>query len=230
VTDRTAVDPPAVPAPTVMPVDREAWHKEIHLVNFVNAYYQYRDLQSCGADVRRVLIVGPGQGLDTAVLRWLGFEVLTLDIDETFSPDRVGSVHDLSMFRDAEFDAVIASHVLEHMAVPYLDRALEELARVARHALIYLPNHGRRAQVRLIPGFRGIDISLVAEFFNYFRKPDGITPRYMQGQHFWEVGMRGFRVRDVVRRLEKHFEVRKVYRNVDWPISRNFVCRSRRYA
>jgi len=211
-----------------MPVDRAAWRNEIHLPNFVNAYYQYRDLQSCGDDVRRVLIIGPGQGLDTAILRWLGYEVVTFDIDETFEPDHVGSTHDLSMFRDGEFDAVIASHVLEHMALPYLDPALAELARVARYALIYLPNHGRRAQLRLVPGFRGLDLSLVVEFFDYFLKPDGVTPRYMGGQHFWEVGMRGFRVRDVVRRFERHFEVLKVYRNPDWPISRNFVCRSRR--
>jgi hypothetical protein len=57
------------PAPTVMPLDREQWRRQIHRSNFVNSYYQYRDIQSCG-DVKRVLVVGPGQGLDTAVLRW----------------------------------------------------------------------------------------------------------------------------------------------------------------
>src|SRR5207237_3857301 len=131
------------PQPTVMPVDREAWRKEIHLSNFVNAGYQYRDLQSCGADVRKVLIIGPGQGLDTHVLRWLGYDVTTFDIDETFSPDHIGSVHQMTLFSDRQFDAVIASHVLEHLAVPYLDAALAELARVGRFALVYLPVAGR---------------------------------------------------------------------------------------
>jgi hypothetical protein len=223
------VDSQAVPAPTVMPVDREQWRAQIHRSNFVNTYSQYRDIQSCG-EVKRILVVGPGQGLDTAVLRWAGYEVTTFDIDETFGPDVIGSVHDMSTFADGQFDLVTASHVVEHIAVPYLDAALAELARVGRHALIYLPVHGRHIQLRLAPGFGDLDLSFVFDVFNYLRKPDGVTPRYQGGQHFWEIGMRGFRVRDVHARLSRHFEVLRHYRNPDWTISYNFVLRSRRHA
>ncbi len=215
------------PEPTVMPLDREAWRRELHLSNFVNAYYQYRDVASC-IEQGRVLVVGPGQGLDTNVLRWRGYDVTTFDIDATFEPDVIGSVHDLSMFADGQFDVVIASHVLEHMAVAYLDTALGELARVARFAIIYLPIHGRQMQLRFVPGFKGIDLSFVVDLFNRFHRPDGVTPRYAAQQHFWEVGMRGFRLRDVERRLAAHFEVIRAYRNQDWPVSQNFVLRSKR--
>jgi hypothetical protein len=215
------------PQPTVMPVDREAWRKEIHLSNFVNAAYQYRDLQSCGEDVRKVLIIGPGQGLDTHVLRWLGYEVTTFDIDETFSPDHIGSVHRMTLFADRQFDAVIASHVLEHLAVPFLDAAIGELARVGRYALVYLPVAGRHMQLRFIPGVRAIDLSFHFDFLNWFRKPDGVTPRYMGGQHFWEIGMRGFGVKDVSRRFAAHFEILSAYRNRDWLPSQNFVLKSK---
>lgn len=218
-----------VPAPTVMPVDREQWRSQIHRSNFVNTYAQYRDIQSCGPDVRKILVVGPGQGLDTAVLRWAGYDVTTFDIDETFEPDVVGSVHEMTMFGDGQFDVVTASHVVEHLAVPYLDRGLSELARVARFAILYLPLHGRHLQVRIAPGFGDLDLSFAFDVFNYFRKPDGITPRYSGGQHFWEVGMRGFRVRDLVRRLSQQFEVIRHYRNADWNLSYNFVLRSRRH-
>jgi hypothetical protein len=211
-----------------MPVDREQWRAQIHRSNFVNTYCQYRDIQSCPG-VKRVLVVGPGQGLDTAVLRWAGYEVTTFDIDETFAPDVVGSVHEMAMFGDAQFDLVTASHVLEHMAVPYLDAGLAEMARVARYALVYLPVHGRKIQLRVAPGFRNLDLSFTLDLFNYLRKPDGITARYMEGQHFWELGMRGFRLRDVLARLSGHFDVLRHYRNPDWPISYNFVLRSRRH-
>jgi hypothetical protein len=97
--------------PGVMPVDRERWKRELNLSNFVNAYYQYRDLQRFPG-CRRVLIIGPGQGLQTAVLKWRGFEVVTLDVDKAFSPDVCGSVHDMHMFDSRAFDAAIASHVL----------------------------------------------------------------------------------------------------------------------
>ncbi len=213
----------SVPAP--MPVDRQEWAKQLNLSNFVNAYYQYRDLQSFEG-CKRILIVGPGQGLDTEVLKWRGYEVKTFDIDETFCPDFIGSVHDLSRFEDQQFDAVIASHVLEHLPVAYLDEALKEIARVGRFALIYLPVAGRHMQARLMPGFKGIDISLVVDLLNYFRKPDGVIPRYMAGMHYWEIGMRGWRVGDVKKRLSQHFDIQASYRNRDWLPSYNFVLRS----
>ncbi len=216
---------PCVPRPAPMPVDRERWFGELNLSNFVNSYCEFRDLQSCG-NCKTLLIVGPGQGLGTLVHKWRGYQVTTLDIDGTFKPDIIGSVHDLSMFADGQFDAVIASHVLEHLAEPYLDSALQEIARVSKHALVYLPVHGRHVQLRCIPGIGAVDISLVIDLFNYFEKPDGITPRYMAGQHYWEIGMRGYRVRDMVKRMSRFFEVQAVYRNRNWLPSQNFVLKS----
>jgi len=215
-----------IPEPAVMPVDREEWRQQLHLSNFVNAYYHYRDLQRF-ENCRRVLLVGPGQGLQTEVLKWRGYQVTTVDIDETFEPDIVASVDDMKVFHDVAFDAVIASHVLEHLPVPHLDRSLAELARVARYALVYLPTAGRHFQARLQPGFKGIDLSVVIDLFNRFHRPSGIDARYCQGQHYWEVGMRGFRVRDVKARMLPHFEVLEVYRNRDWIPSMNFVLASR---
>lgn len=214
-----------MPMPMVMPVDRFEWAKQLNLSNFVNSYYQYRDLQSLDG-CRKILIVGPGQGLDTEILKWRGYEVQTFDIDETFHPDFIGSVHDLSRFADQQFDAIIASHVLEHLPVAYLDAALKEMSRVGRHALIYLPVHGRHMQLRVIPGFKGIDLSFILDLFNYFVKPDGIVPRYMAGMHYWEVGMRGWRVRDVKERLSRYFQIQACYRNKDWLPSYNFVLKS----
>ena len=215
----------STPPPTLMPVDRVEWAKQLNLSNFVNSYYQYRDLQSFDT-CSKVLIIGPGQGLDTQILRWRGYEVNTFDIDETFRPDFIGSVHDLSRFRDQEYDAIIASHVLEHLPVTYLDTALKEISRVGRNALIYLPVHGKHIQFRLIPGFKGLDLTLIFDFFNYFKKPDGIVPRYMAGMHYWEVGMRGWRVRDLEARLSRYFKIQASYRNKDWLPSYNFVLTS----
>ncbi len=215
-----------VPEPDAMPVNSREWARQIGLSSFINTYYQYKDIQAIGA-CRKVLIVGPGQGLDKVVLEWRGFEVTTLDIDSTFAPDYIGSVHDLNMFGSMQFDVAIASHVLEHLAEPYLDPALKELARVSRYALIYLPVNGKHLQWRFITGARRIDISFILDLCNYFKKPDGISPRYMAGQHFWEVGMRGFRVRDMKKRFSAFFQVLFMYRNKDWLPSMNFVMKSK---
>lgn len=222
---------PNVPAPTVMPLeDREGWYRQLNLSNFVNTYYQYRDVESMRLKQRRLLVIGPGQGFDTQVLRWRGYEVVTLDIDDTFHPDIVGSVHDLSMFGDGEFGAVLASHVVEHIAVPYLDTALGEIARVGRHALIYLPVAGRPVHFRFVPNITKLDLSVVLDVFNYFDRPDGVTAKYCERQHFWEIGRPGWSKRAVRRRLAPHFDILNEYRNRDWIGSYNFVLRSKRHS
>lgn len=214
------------PLPTIMPVDRKEWFGNLNLSNFINSYYQFRDLQKF-KECRSVLIVGPGQGLDTQILRWRGYQVTTLDIDDTFHPEHVGSLHNMHMFSDGEFDAVIVSHVLEHMAVPFLDQALGEIARVGRYALIYLPVAGRHGHCRFKLGIKNIGVSLVWDIFNYFHKPDGITPAYCEKQHFWEIGMRGYRVKDIKARITRHFDVMESYRNHDWLPSYNFVLQTK---
>jgi methyltransferase family protein len=215
------------PKPSVMKLDRAVWAQELHLSNFVNSYYQYRDVQSL-PNVRRLLVVGPGQGLDTAVFRWRGYEVVTFDIDATFHPDVIGSVHEMKMFAEREFDVVVASHVVEHLPVDYLDDALRELARVARFALIYLPSTGRPMALSFSPGFRGLRWSVVVDLYNWFRGPDPNRPIFAAGEHYWEVGRRGFSRRSLARRLRSHFRILKQYRNRDWLLSVNFVLESKR--
>ena len=222
---RSAASP--VPPPSPMPVDRTTWAKDLNLSNFVNAYCQFRDIRTCG-DVRKLLIVGPGQGLGTEVFRWKDYDVTTFDIDPSFRPDVIGSVHDLSAFGDGSFDAAIASHVLEHLAVPYLDGALSELARVSRFCLVYLPVAGRHAQARCRADVKGLDVSLVLDFFNRLGRPDGVTARYCGGQHYWEVGRRGFRVADLERRFARHFRILRAYRNREWLPSYNWILASKR--
>jgi len=209
-----------------MPVNREEWFSQLNLSNFINSYYLYRDLQQFDGG-SNILIVGPGQGLDTQVLRWRGYQVTTLDIDDTFRPDHVGSIHDMSMFTDGEFDAVIVSHVLEHLAVPYLEQAFSEIARVGRHAIIYLPVAGRHGQCMFTLGIKDIGFSLVWDFYNFFSKPDGVTPAYCSNQHFWELGMRGFRVNDIKLRMSNYFEVLAAYRNRHWLPSYNFILKAK---
>lgn len=201
--------------------------KELNLSNFVNSYCQYRDVAKWVGERSSILIIGPGQGLDAEVLKWRGCRVTTFDIDETFNPDVVGSCHDMPMFGDPQFDVVIASHVLEHLPLPYLDQALDEIARVGRHAIFYVPVAGRHAILRFAPGFKGFDWSVIIDFFKFWERPDGVTAKYCAGQHYWEVGYRGFRVSELSARFSRVFEVLDVYRNKDWLPSQNFVLKSR---
>jgi Methyltransferase domain len=210
-----------------MPVDREAWARKIHLSNFVNTYYQLRDMGGFPT-VRRVLNIGPGAGLDPLVQRWRGYEVTTFDVDSTFSPDVLGSVHDMHMFKDGQFDIAIASHVLEHLPLSYLDAALAEIARVAGNALIYLPVNGLSLQFRFLMQYRREwDWSKIIDVRKWWRRPDAKVARYMGGQHYWEIGLRGCSRREIEERMARHFKVRDSYRNHDWRPSMNFILAAR---
>ena len=86
---------------------------------------------------------------------------------------------------------------------------------------------GRYAALRVQPGVLNLDWQLRFNLFNYFESPDGITRKYCVGEHYWEIGRRGFRVRDVKKRFERFFRIVQAYRNVDWLPSYNFVLQSR---
>jgi hypothetical protein len=161
------------------------------------------------------------------VLKWRGCKVTTFDIDETFDPDVKGSCHEMPMFNNAHFDVVIASHVLEHLPLRYLDVALSEIARVGRYAVVYLPVAGRYSSLRFAPGFRSINWTLIIDFCRFWERPDGVTAKYCAGQHYWEIGHRGFRPSDLRTRFSQAFELLDSYRNKDWLPSYNFVLRSR---
>ncbi len=161
------------------------------------------------------------------IFRWRGYDVTTLDIDDRLNPDFVASAHDLSMFSDKSFDVVIASHVLEHMPPSFLDRALSELARIARHSLIYLPMAGLTFRIRILPGLPRWEQSLILTIRNPFRRPNPLHPRFCAEQHYWEVGRPGYSQRKVSAMIGRHFEIRSVYRNPDWLSSINYVLSAR---
>lgn len=214
-----------VPEPHPMPVEAAEYARSLSVTGFVNAYYQLRDVLSYHP--RRVLIVGVGVGLEPLVLREkFGLEVTTLDVDARFGPDVVGSVHDMGAFSDGQFDVVVASHVLEHLPFAYFDRCVDELARVARHAVVYLPYAGRHLELKLTWAQR------VREWAARLRIPpfgriSGNELELQEGHHYWEVGFRGFSPAALSRRLSRRFTIDRRYHNRDWSYSINFLLTAR---
>jgi hypothetical protein len=214
-----------VPEPHPMPVEADDYARSLSLSGFVNAYYQLRDVLAYHP--RRVLIVGVGVGLEPMILREkFGLEVTTLDIDARFGPDVVGSVHDMGAFADGQFDVVVASHVLEHLPFAYFDRCVDELARVGRHAVVYLPYAGRHLEWRFTYAQR------VREYAARLRIPPlariaGDKPELQEGHHYWECGYPGFSVSRLTRLFSRRFTIDRRYHNRDWTYSINFLMTAR---
>jgi ubiquinone/menaquinone biosynthesis C-methylase UbiE len=127
------------------------------------------------------LEIGVGTGLVTDYLRKMtGANVTTVDIDPKLHPDVVADIVELP-FNESAFECAMACEVLEHMPFEQTQIALKELRRVARNAIISVPNSGYCAQVELTVGphriLRQFDMS-------WYRRRTLVK---VTGQHYWEL-------------------------------------------
>jgi predicted SAM-dependent methyltransferase len=99
------------------------------------------------ADVKRLLNAGSGPGRVSRLAPLLNsehWEEVRLDIDAGVQPDVVGSIADLdTLFPAASFDAILSSHVLEHLFAHEVYPALLQFRKVLKpdgFALIMCPD------------------------------------------------------------------------------------------
>ncbi|MDE1925200.1 MAG: class I SAM-dependent methyltransferase [Patescibacteria group bacterium] len=164
-------------------------------------YYQLREIFA--AHPASLLEVGPGMGIIRDVTRHAGVAYTSVDIAEDLHPDVVAPVTNLP-FPDKAFDVVCAFEVLEHMPFSEFEPALAELARIARRAvLISLPHFGPSLRLEFkIPFLPRVR---VAYKIPYPRR------HTFNGQHYWEIGKRGYPVSKIRDSMRKQFLITKEF-------------------
>ncbi|HZT89577.1 MAG TPA: class I SAM-dependent methyltransferase, partial [Stellaceae bacterium] len=148
-------------------------------------------------ECRRVLEVGPGLGLATAMLANAGYEVETLDhVPPRFAHPRVPHIvqdlAELSGEAIAGYDAILCCETLEHLAWDKVPAALQAFrASGARHLIVSVPYAAFQLTLDLYLNAR--------KFEHYFslKKLSGRRRFVAQpaGGHQWEVGYRDFPLR-----------------------------------
>ncbi len=89
---------------------------------------------------RSVCEIGVGPGLVSEVLRKVGIEVTTVDVEPSVVPDVLADVRRLP-FDDLRFDASLCCQVLEHLPFEDFGVSLCELRRITRgHLVLSLPD------------------------------------------------------------------------------------------
>ena len=121
----------------------------------------------------------------------------TLDIAEDLKPDYIGSAHDIPL-PDNSSDAVFAFEILERLPFEQFEVALQELKRVTRdRVVISLPHFGPPikflCKIPLLPEIK------FAIKIPYYRK------HVFNGQHYWEIGKRGYPTKRIRSIMQKHF-------------------------
>lgn len=163
-----------------------------------------------------VLEIGIGSKVVHQYLKNL-YQVTTCDISEKLQPDVVGSVDDLSMFHDSQFDLVLCAEVLEHIPFENVVRALSELKRVTkRFAILSLPYWGYTF------GFK-VKLPLLGYRMLKF-KVTGIKRHVFNGEHYWEIGKRGYPLRRIVHMMQSAgFVVSRSFWDLDDPYHYYFI-------
>ena len=167
---------------------------------FVSYYWQLREVLAL--EPRSVLEVGAGDRVfGNFIKENTEVPYVCVDIAEDLRPDVVGSVLALP-FPDKSHDVVCAFEVLEHLPFEQFDTALSELARVARmHVVISVPHFG--------PMFSfSLKIPFLPQVRFAFKIP--FPKRHVfNGQHYWELGKKGYPVSLVRQKLSARGRILK---------------------
>jgi ubiquinone/menaquinone biosynthesis C-methylase UbiE len=170
-----------------------------------NSYWHQLDLmRACTPGT--VLEVGVGEGVVARELTAAGISVRTLDIAEDLHPDVVGSVTEMPV-PDHSADMVLAAEIIEHIRFEDVPRALAEIARVARRgAIISIPHPGYVFEL-------SFKFPLLSRMTLFTKLPFFWKMHAFDGQHYWELGKRGYTMRRFLSRCVLHLHsVRTAYR------------------
>ena len=184
-------------------VDKNAYEFEryVGIDRWASYHYQLREIFAQKPD--SVLEIGVGDRVVGNILNDHSIAYTSADIAEDLLPDVVADVTALP-FADASFDVVCAFEVLEHLPFEQFERALAELARVSRRAvLLSLPHFGPSVRLEF-------KIPCVPRIRFAFKIPLPMKHTF-NGQHYWEIGKRGFpisRIRDI---LSKQFRIEREF-------------------
>ena len=117
----------------------------------------------------------------------------------------VCSVTNLSEVLKSKYDVVLCAQVLEHLPFSKFEKSLNEIKKVCkRYAIITLP-------------YGGIDLSLIVYFSKKGLKKILNTkipfPRKhkFDGEHYWEIGKKGYSLSKIRKILSKYFIVEREF-------------------
>lgn len=148
--------------------------------------FWYQILEVTESHPTSILEIGPGPGVVSHILQKMGISVATLDIDGRLKPNICADITALP-FSDKAFDTVLAAETLEHIPFLEVSIALSEMARVARSSIVIT-----------LPHFHHFAPSIALKLFPFVPRFSKVFPisfpteHKFDGQHYWEIGKRGF--------------------------------------
>lgn len=172
-----------------------AFSKYMDRRRWMSVWHQLDEVIALQPD--NVLEVGPGPGIFKNFATTFGLNIKTVDIDPDLMPNYVASATDIPV-EDDSVDVTCAFQVLEHMPYEASMRAIEELARVARKAIVIsLPDvETSWASTLCIPRLGTFRFVLPRPGF----RPQ---PHKFDGQHYWELNKKGYPLKRLIADIKR---------------------------
>ncbi|EKD64429.1 MAG: methyltransferase type 11 [uncultured bacterium] len=169
----------------------------------------------------KIFLIGLGDGIVSDVLKKIGTKVITMDIDSNLKPDYICALPKIDIPRKEKFDCVICCEVLEHVKYTDMEKSLKNISKVSKYAIISVPH------VSL-----SLSLSLKFVYFKalkYLFSVDlGFREHKFKGQHFWEIGYKGYSYDRFKKSLRKsRLELLEDFRVKDHPWHHFFILKSK---
>jgi hypothetical protein len=181
-----------------------SFEKYFYTGRWMSYWYQTKEVYA-KPDIKTMLDIGPGSDFLKKVLsvHCPLVEYKSLDIAQDLNPDYVGPVTHIPL-GNASFDVVSAFQVLEHIEFSDFEPALMEMKRVSKkYVFISLPHNVPTFDFQFkLPGFKRFSFVLRLPFH---RK------HVFYGQHYWEIGKKGYEAKKILEIFKKHFTVLDEY-------------------
>ncbi len=183
-------------------VDRQAYDfdKYSYKGRWVSYYHQLAEVLAYKP--KSVLEIGVGDGVFANYIKNVaGVEYKSVDVAEDLKPDIVASAESIPV-SDKTYDIVCAFEVLEHLPFEKFTICLKEMNRIARKAVIIsVPHFGPAVKFLL-------KIPFLPELYFSFKIPF-LKKHEWQGQHYWELGKKGYSVGKIRKVISEQMVIKK---------------------
>lgn len=167
---------------------------------WMSYWYQAKEILA-REDISSVLDIGSGTDMlkNTLAIHRPSVDYKTLDIAIDLEPDYLGEITKIPL-EDNSKDLVCAFQVLEHISFDDFEKALLEMKRVAKkYIFISLPHFGPSFEMYIkLPRLKAFRFSI---------KLPRPKKHVFLGQHYWEIGKKGYSAKKIKAILEKHFQI-----------------------
>ena len=198
--------------------DNYAFDRYVLQDRWLSYYYQIKEATSLmeGEICQSYLIIGAGDSIVPDVIKRVVLNTIggvdeeqilvdTFDFDSSLLPTYEGDLREIARIVKKKYDCIICCQVLEHLPYDQFEGILRQLKGICnRRFILSLPQHR-------LPFVIDVETPWFRKALRCYIEKSWVKSIPWNGQHYWEVGIRGHRRRDIVEVVSKYFDVERRY-------------------